>query len=415
VIGDSWYRTDTALVCKGRSQVDPVVGEFGARPSDIPDVIVGRPTGPGYQRYEDLYQAGDTVTQAMERCDDNVIITFPEGVFEGVDFPQVQGYASILVPKRCNGIIGSGKGTLGGSTGTIFTMTPNSSTYNAPTQGSSQPSLARVMMRIGGFRGGTFANFQVAGTEQIVAGRTHPFHGFTDYDPLGKTTIQDCLFTGWYGDNGAPPGETFGVAIHSKTGDPSWHGHRMVRMETDGRRAVGGRVFGPCGLTFQNAVGGYMVDCNLHHNKHVGFVAYQVFNLATYDSVIDQATQDMQDIVSHSVMNQERTDGITHFRLGMYRKAVDSGVHLSHSNDFATFSFDGTPRTVTNGQTTLVDPSYTPIWEGRLYIQSWDPYAIGGMEVGGDSMTSAPLVVEADGVTHIPYKWVDGDIHKLIT
>lgn len=384
---------------------------FGARPSDIPAQITERPTGPGYQRYEDLYQTGDTVTQAMERCADKAIITFPEGEFLTSGFPTAQGYASIIIPKKCKGIIGAGKGTLNGSTGTVFKLVENSNTqYDPPSVGSSLASLARIMMQIDGYYDLTLANFQLAGSEQVKSGRITPFHGMTIYNPNGRVTMHDMMATGWYGDLTHPPGETFGLSIRGKTGSPAYHGHRVARLETDGRRVPGGPIYGVSGGWFANTIGGYWVDCHFHHGKGSPWVSYQVFDTDMYDNSYDHSGVPASEGISVNCVNHERSDGITHFRGKFLRTTVDKGKHMTHSNDNWSANYDGLGvRSVTNGTTTVVAPTFTNLHgRNKFIIESWTPYSIGGMEVGGDSMVTPPKVVQADGVTTIPYNWLHG-------
>lgn len=396
---------------------------FGARPTDIPAPIVGRPTGPGYQRYEDLYVSGDTITQTLARCADQSVVTFPVGVFETSDFPN-PSRASIYLPKWCKGIIGSGRGTLNsdGSDATVFRLKPNTSTYMPPFQGGSGPSLARIMGRIDGYYGATYANFQIQGTEQVVSYqdggttkyRTIPYNGMTDYDPLGQVTLQDLLVSGTYGDYGAPPGETFAYALHGRAGGA--HGHRAVRLEADGRREPGGIPYGACAMTFGSTIGGYLVDCNFHHSKAATWVGYQCFDVVSYDCIFDQSGIVAGQSIGRNCINHERTDGIIHFRPQILRGEPGRGTHVTHSNDSWSANYDGAgSRTVANGTCTIVDPTYTQIYpNGRFYVESWNPYSLGTFG-GGDSMVTPPKVLEADGVTKHPFMWIHGTDRIYVT
>jgi hypothetical protein len=167
----------------------------------------------------------------MARLTTPAIITFPEGVFTCNDFATGY-YAGISIPKNCKGIWGSGQGTLGDLThGTIFTMGAHTSTVGGviPAQGSGGTTQPTVIMSSGPTYQQSYGQFQVAGTDQ-----GHNFHGFTVYNAQPGTTFTDILTTGWQGNNGAPPGETFGLTVHGG------YNHQLTRIEADGRRAVGG-------------------------------------------------------------------------------------------------------------------------------------------------------------------------------
>jgi hypothetical protein len=127
------------------------------RPASAATAGTTRPTGTGYVRYEDLYKSGDTVTAAMARLTTPAIITFPAGKFECSDF--ATGYnAGISIPKIAKGIWGSGRGTVGGSTGTIFTMKPKSSTKKSlvPAQSKGGTTPTTLMMHSGSTSGASF-------------------------------------------------------------------------------------------------------------------------------------------------------------------------------------------------------------------------------------------------------------------
>ena len=238
---------------------------------------VARPTGADYIRYEDLHRTGDTVSQALARLRAPKIVTFPEGKFECRDFNS--GYqAGISVPALCRGIVGSGRGTLGGSSGTVFTIKARSSTkgYGAkdssghayvPKQDNKTPCQLVVLKQLGQKAPSVWRHFQVAGTEQ-----GHIFNGFQVYGTAGANTFEDLLITGWDGDAGAPPGETYGIAVSGPGA------HRLTGIEVDGRRTPGGPAYGAMGMTAQNTVGVTFTGCYSHYTRAAGFVAFQSVN-----------------------------------------------------------------------------------------------------------------------------------------
>lgn len=359
-----------------------------------------RPTGPGYVRYEDLYKSGDTVTGAMSRLTKPAIITFPEGRFECSDFGN--GYTSgISIPKIAKGIWGSGRGSLGNNSGTIFTMKANSSSKKAliPAQGSSGTTPTTLMMQSGSASSVSYGQFQIAGTEQ-----GHVFHGLAIYSPTGSASVTDVLVSGWSGDNGAPPGETFGLTIHGGSNNT------LTRVEADGRREAGGTSFGAVGLTFQNTVGGSMTDCTSHHGVASPVVLFQSFNVKTYNLKVG-SLDDKSSVTRGSSFNHERTSGCEHYNPSIITRETNRGVHITHSNDTYKLTVDGVSYSTVNGTIKVVDPVFNDIWgDGAFYIETWVPYW------NGNTMTldNKPKVQHADGSTR-PYKWAFAGKHYKIS
>ncbi|WP_449372185.1 hypothetical protein [Arthrobacter psychrolactophilus] len=351
-----------------------------------------RPSGAGYVRYEDLYKAGDTVTAAMARLTTPAIITFPPGRFECSDFKT--GYnAGISIPKIAKGIWGSGKGTVGGSTGTIFTMKAGTSTKKAlvPSQSSGGTTPTTVMMHSGSTTGASFGQFQVAGTEQ-----GHIFHGFAIYNPGGQVTMTDVLVTGWAGNNGAPPGETFGLTIHGG------ENHKLLRVEADGRRVSGGSSFGAVGITYQDTVGGSMVDCASHHCVANPVVLFQSFNVTTENIKIGRADDRVRGVTAGSGINHERTSGCVHNNPTILTRESNRGVHMTHSNDKFTMTRSGKTYSTANGTLKVVNPTFNDIWgNNKFYIETWSPYWTGNTM----TVSNPPKVYLAGGTATLNYKW----------
>jgi hypothetical protein len=378
-------------------------GETAAADYTIPNPGTVRPSGPGYVRYEDLYQPGDTVTAAMARLSTPAIITFPEGVFSCDDFATGY-YTGISIPKNCKGIWGSGKGVLGDlSQGTIFTMGAHTSTKAGiiPAQDNSTPCPVTLMMSSGGTYAQSYGQFQVAGTDQ-----GHIYHLFTVYNPGGPCDFTDILVTGWLGNNGAPPGETFGLTVHGS------YNHTLTRIEADGRRLPTETVgYGAVGITLQNTAGGTSTDCYIHHIQQSGFVAFQSFNHKTYNLRIGDGTVGTTNQKGQSI-NHERTAGWEHHNPTILTGNTQHGLHITHSNDTYTLTVNGVNYTTVNGNLKVFNPVFNDIWgDGYFYIQTFVPYWT------GNTMTqdNPPLVTKADGVTHLPYKWVYATTHYTIT
>ena len=351
-----------------------------------------RPTGADYIRYEDLYRSGDSVGAALARLTSAKIVTFPEGKFSARDFNS--GYqAGIAVPALCRGIVGSGPGTLGGSSGTVFTMATRSSTKNSrtyiPAQGTSTPCQLFVLKQANQKAASVWKNFQVAGTEQ-----GHIFNAFQVFETAGANTFENLLVAGWAGNAGAPPGETIGLAVSGKGA------HKLTRVEADGRRTVGGEVFGAMGLTVQNTSGASFQSCYSHHLRVANFVMFQSVDGSMHDCTSD-AVVPTSAAIGNGGVNLERTTGWTIVNPTIIGRP--NKVHLSHSNDNWTFNRYGINRSVRNGSLKVVNPSFNDLWGNKyLMIQSWTPYW------NGDTMSTPPLVVKSDGVTHFPYNWNHG-------
>ena len=355
-----------------------------------------RPTGADYIRYEDLYRSGDSVGAALARLTSAKIVTFPEGRFSCRDFNT--GYlAGIAVPALCRGIVGSGPGTLGGSTGTVFTMDSWSSTKGngkrdssghlyVPVQGSSTPTQLVLLKQANQKAPSVWKNFQVVGSEQ-----GHIFSGFQVHETAGANQFENLLVAGWSGNAGSPPGETTGLAVSGRGA------HTMVQVESDGRRTVGGTIFGAMGVTFQNSSGATFRSCYSHHMRTANYVMFQSLDGRMVDCTADALSAGSLGIGNGGI-NLERTAGwvLTNpVMIGRSRK-----VHLTHSNDNWTYNRYGITRSVSNGSLKLVNPGFNDLWgNNQLMIQSWNPYW------NGDTMSTPPLVVKSDGVTHQPYEW----------
>lgn len=360
---------------------------------------MSRPAGSDYVRYEDLYQRGDTVSAALARLTEPKIVTFPEGRFECSDFNT--GYqAGITIPSICRGIIGSGRGVVGGQSGTVFSIKPMSSTKGngrrdpqgnlyVPVQDDKTPCQLTVLKQLNQKAPAVFGHFQVAGTEQ-----GHLFNAFQVYGTASSNEFFDVLVTGWDGDAGAPPGETYGVAV-SGPGR-----HTLSRVEADGRRSLGGDAYGAMGITMQNTVGTTLTDCRAHDTRAAGFVAFQSFDGVLKRFVCD-ARVDEDRRVGNGSYNFERTGG------WVLKDCTFTGrtrkVHVTHSNDSWTLTRDGRTYSTSDGKLTIINPTYNDLWgNDHLMIQSWTPYW------NGDTIRTAPLVVKSDGKTLLRYSWVHG-------
>jgi hypothetical protein len=383
--------------------------QFGGIPSPSP--TGGRPTGPGYVRYEDLLLSGETLagadpTKVMARLAQAAVITFPEGEFIGHDFNN--GYfACIDIPKLCTGLWGSGPGTLGGSTGTIFSIAPGSSTKGgttpgAPTQTQGGTTQCTVLRQLSGSGGFILKNLQVRGTDQ-----GHNFHGVEISNNAGAVLFDGIFVNGWQGDNGSPPGETFGSSIYNAGG-----GSTITNCEADGRRVLGGTIFGAVGFTVGRQYGSTWENVWSHHCRAASVVFYRSFHVRTTNvrtgSDWTNITRDADpgpDLVG-GPWNHENCGDIVHTNAVMYDTRSGHGVNMTFSNGNFNGTLQGHNVNATNGSLTMINPKYSTLYsDNLLYIQSWQTGIDGGSP---DTMSTPPLIVKSDTVTHIPYKWVHG-------
>lgn len=151
-------------------------------------------------RYEDLYRAGDTLQQTLNRCTGGRVVTFPAGVFEFSGFTQ-GWYDGIRIGSGgatgCRGIAGSGRNT-------IFQMKTGT--------GTMPNSTSRRLISVDLLRKGAayFGNFQLRGTEQPL----DSWAGL-NLDNSPGSVVE------WVYCNGAsrgymnrPPGETMAIAVN---------------------------------------------------------------------------------------------------------------------------------------------------------------------------------------------------------
>jgi len=365
-------------------------------------VTTSRPTGSDYIRYEDLYRSGDSVGAALARLTSPKIVTFPEGRFSGRDFNS--GYlGAISVPAICRGIVGSGRGSLGGSSGTVFTMDAWSSTKGngrrddqgrlyVPNQDNSTPCQLHVLKQANQAAPAVWKNFQVAGSEQ-----GHIFNAFQVWGTAGANVFDNLLVAGWSGNAGAPPGETAGLIVNGPGA------HTVSRVEADGRRSTGGEIFGAMGITFQNTSGARFSSCYSHHVRAANFVMFQSVNGTMTDCTSDAAVAGDKGIGNGGI-NLERTAGWTLVNptaIGRWQR-----VHVTHSND--NWSLNGA--SVRNGSLKIVNPKFNDLWgNNMLLVQTWSPYG------NGDTISTAPSVTRGDWSSHLPYKWVHGSSAQTIS
>ena len=368
-----------------------------------------RPSGADYVTYESLYVPGDTLQAVFNKVPTGKIITFPAGRFEFTDFANGgDGWAGVQIPKGVRGIWGSGRGAVGSSAGTIFSIAPHSSTKArlVPTQDGRTPTQLFMFNCIGNTNTAmSFGQFHIEGTEQ-----GHVYHALRIYNPAGTVAMTDVLVNGWRGNNGAPPGETFGIAITGAL-DAT-----LTRCELDGRRTTTGLSYTAAGFYFGNAPKATLIDCYSHHSQRSTLAIWQSKNITTYDFRSNDPAGDPAGVDGLKPMglNHERTTGCVHYRPRIMKNEPAYGVHVTHSNDsYSTTLRDGSVLNVAGGSLRLVDPVWSNTWgDNKLYVQSWSPYGNGDTMGASGNVSMAPDVVTATGST-VPYKWVHGTHYAI--
>jgi hypothetical protein len=376
-----------------------------------------RPSGIGYVTIESLLQGTETmpqlmvgtldITTVMARMTTAKIITFPEGVFEVIDFNAVSSTFAIVIPKVCVGLWGSGPGRLGVTTagdttpgvGTVFKVKANTATKQSqqPAQGSGGTTPFRVLMHIGGLSDFSAGQFKVEGTPQSGI----LYHGFTSYNLNGVLTAQDILVTGCQGNNGAPPGETFSFEIHQP------HTYDVRRIECDGRRFVGDVNNMAVGITTANVSSGILRHCNLHHMIASALVLYQAAGTFTFDCIIDNASNTAPSAFAGGI-NHERAGGNTHVRPVITNARSGAQVHTTHSNDSFAATYNGVSVNTADGTLTYVDPIWNSLathTDGKLWLQSWHPYS-NGCTMSGNAVYAGSSITRKLG--NIPKIYTGG-------
>ena len=400
-------------------------GTIGGGTTD-PNVL---PTGTDYISYATLRAravaagiADPDPQQVFDRLTESKIVTMEPGVFEtrrvwgkapffaGATTPQRE--AALVIPKVCRGIWGSGTGALGSTAGTVIRVTPM--TCQSQSEGGS-------WFQTGGAGSGDFLlkNLHIEGTEQgnqTAAKADAPGYDgvsrklFTNYFEIGNRTGQyvaeDIFSNGSYGNNGAPPGETFNFQIYNQSN------HILRRVVTDGRRTIGGPSFSSVGITAGNSKNFQWYDCWAHHinAKTYHMVFYQTMGGKTYNCRLGDAS-DLDGygdfgVTNPSVsnpgftgggFNQERAGDSEHYNLNIYnnRKGPnnpDKGVHFNQSGDDWSITFDGVAHRLVEHQYCLIqDGTWFNHWNktgNPLYVSTWVPYG-----PNPNAITISPTVI----------------------
>jgi len=370
--------------------------------------------------------APDVFTTIADRCPTGKGLIFGYGTYEINTPGWTHGDNSAWqIPKTCIGVVG--QTPPGTSWGDIEPTTLRTTLRIKPNTGSTSKNWLGAAIKFGysGSVRADFANLHFEGTDQglqTTAAKTidpgpgndgtspRLFTNFFGYNQADGCTMRDCLSTGWYGNNGAPPGEVFGVEWYGSTGG------KLHRVCVDGRRAAGGPIYGSAGITFGSSLDCEATDCYAHHCQQAGFVMFQVARCKTYNLVLGDPNDKT---TVHVTFNNRKGDWLNHERSTAsvhYKTTFNSvyiggtGVHATNSNDHYTITRSGESIVLDNGWIGVVDPvSWSNLgFSGALMAQTWQASDTGGAYGNGNTMKSSnpPRFVIDDGRSPIPaMKW----------
>lgn len=183
---------------------------------------VTRKSGPGYVRWEDIAQPGDTLATIYKRLASPAVVTLPEGVFNVPAFSQGGNLFSIILQGNLKGISGSGINT-------IVQNTPNSisqaSKNYAAGLTSNNVNLLFTIITAAGFVGPELSQLHLRGTEQAGV-----LHSPMQWQKSTQGIYHDVLVTGYPGGAPVPPTEVGGMNISYASFS------RVGQNEIDGRR-----------------------------------------------------------------------------------------------------------------------------------------------------------------------------------
>jgi hypothetical protein len=370
------------------------------------------------------------------RCPSGKYVIMNTGTYEvnQPDWGSVgAGAGAVRMPKQCAGIIG--RNPPGKSWGNLLPTTQRTVIRVKP---STAPAVnvAPAWFQLG-YSGSIrfdMANLHFEGTEQgfQTSGGTgvNPGSGndgtsrklFTNvyfWNQQPGCTMRDCFSTGWFGNNGAPPGETFGFEWYHSTGG------KVSRVYADGRRANDSVIYGAVGFTFGNAIDCTLSDSWFHHNAFAGHVHFKTVRCHTFSMVLGDPADHVSNHVSvgrtkGDWLNHELTNGNEHTDLVLNCKSVGGAdvAHITHSNGgnfvLTQWNTGATFTEITgNGTLKLVDPIWSNIIRGgRLGIETWVPY-------GGDPETikppNYPVVVRRSGALVPGVDWKYDSVGTWVT
>lgn len=377
----------------------------------------------------------------ITRCPAGKKIVFDAGVYEvnQPDWAAVgAGSGAVRVPKSCAGFIGRVPPCTDMKHGSWNNVRPTTQRTVIRVKANTSPltNVPGGWFQVGysGSVRADHANIHWEGTEQGLQtpdGGSIGQRGVTGAAPNRRiftnvfywtqadgNTMRDCFSTGWYGNNGAPPGETFGIEwYHSNNG-------KLSRVCTDGRRGPDNVIYGAVGLTFGNAVNCTVSECFFSRDAFSGLVFFQTANCKSYSCVLGEPTDHVSNHISvgrtkGDWLNHERTTGSEHYDMILNTFSVGGSqvAQVTHSGDNYVLPRNGVNYDTTNGSLKMQNCTFQPIlFGGQPAIETWGPAY--GAGVSTINPPNRPMILNAAGVP-VKYRWHhaftgEGDLWKYV-
>lgn len=347
----------------------------GSEPLPAPPPVV---TPANQVTWASVARTGDDLNDVLAKPELNgKILRLPAGVFEVRNF--LNGSEAVVVPPRVKGVVGEGRDT-------IIRIRANSSTYGptVPKQGTGATNQLYVLRMTDG-KEQVLSNFWLQGTEQghlyngIMVGRSSP-----------GTRVEDVLITGIPGNNGAPPGETFGLnwwrGSQSVTRNVEIDGYRWTGDSFDGR--VRGAKVGASPIGYNNHDRARLYDVSTHDSDH-GMPTFWLSNAAE--------TWNLQSVRNAIGINHEESFGIVHHQPVMYGSKTRRHINFMSNRSDGTLTIIG----ATNDEW-LSPGASGPVGKGKKMLVLTPTNYTGP---NTNRITTAPKVVLDDGSTPHPFLW----------
>jgi hypothetical protein len=347
-------------------------------PAPQPVVAPASTDSSNWVRWENVAKAGETIDTVLAKPElQGKVLKLPAGVFEVSNFRDAS--AAIRVPSTVKGIVGSGRDT-------IIRMKANTSSYGktVPAQGSGQTNQL-YLMRMNDGSNQVLSDFWLQGTEQ-----GHLYNGLMIGQSSPGTTVKNILITGVPGDAGSPPGETFGLNW--------WRGSDSITrdVEIDGYRWTGN--------SYASRVRGAIVGASpIGYNTHDRAKLYNVY---THDSNVgmptfwesnNAETWNLQSIRNVIGINHEESFGIVHHNPVMYGSKTHRHITFMSKRGDGKLTIIGATTDEWISQTV----SGAVGTAKRMLVLT--PTNYNGSNT--NTIHTAPKIVQADGVTAVPYTW----------
>ena len=419
--GGRSYGTVAQIIGSGGGQARVVAGGTDFQTSALVRPERGQPeahTGKPFVHFEQLYHSSDaTLQDTLNRVTSESVLSFPEGEFilNGFDARTKAGIdtgAGVNLEKNLIfGLYGMGKPDHNGNSGTIFIQPAGQSTKGGlsawtPTQAQGGTTQVR-MMRLADHTGKVvLRNFGVQGTPQARVGGVgvHNFEGIYLYNIGGDVLIEDVFVGGWCGDNGAPPGETSGLAVSMNSAA------KLIirRVSTDGRYP-GGQIAGTVGIHVMKALNPEVHDSDMRYNRiSANGVSYHTIGATWTNCILGYGNS------TGWPTNAECNDLLT-YEDCVFGPTTTKLLHATFSNTTHSQTLGGTTYPLSNGRLTVDGGSWGPSGIGdagsKFAVQSWES-GIDGSNT--DTQVRAPRVLTGAGVFD-PYRWVHGTHQNIDT